>query len=207
MSASAARGPARSRAGRHGAAAAALLLLVACAGTPAPERGRESALPRNAVLPAASDDWHSLLVVPFGTLLRASPVALHEVLLFHGESQPAADGDGTDCYSPDAGPPRFVERRPDEYMLCFTHDRLSRIEASVRLAGADAAATFARACGLWRKVPAPPPQAGNECAGRDGGVAFSARLGSAAGDAAPVLSITLSAAVAEAESGAGQRNP
>ena len=39
----------------------------------------------------ASYDWHGLVLAPFGTLLKESPIALHEVLLFHEEPRGAAD--------------------------------------------------------------------------------------------------------------------
>ena len=39
-----------------------------------------------------------------------------------------------ECYAADTPAPRFVGRTPDEYLLCFKQDRLSRIQASVRLA-------------------------------------------------------------------------
>jgi hypothetical protein len=37
-----------------------------------------------------SYDWHGQVIVPFGVLLKSSPVPLHEVLLFHDEAPGAA---------------------------------------------------------------------------------------------------------------------
>jgi hypothetical protein len=139
----------------------------------------------------ASYDWHGLLVAPFGTLLKESPIALHEVLLFHDEPHGGAEA-GKDCYAIDGAPPRLVGRQPDEYLLCFDHDRLNRIDATVRLAADDAAQVFARACALWLKNSAPPPEIRNTCEGRDDGIAWSARLENVPGDATVPLVLTLS---------------
>lgn len=146
---------------------------------------------RSGVALDASYDWHVLMLVPFDTLLKASPIALHEVLLFHDESHGSADVDAKDCYTADGAPPRFVDRRPDPYLLCFQHDHLQRIEASVHLGADEATQVFARACALWLKDPALQP-AGTACEGRDGGIAFSAHLGAVPGEPTVTLSITLS---------------
>ena len=139
------------------------------------------------------------MVLPFGTLLKDSPLALHEVLLF----QDAAQGDGDalhqDCYAPDGAPPPFVGRRPDEYLLCFSHDRLIRIDASVRLPAQSAGQLFAAACAQWQGTRAPAEQTPDGCEGRDGMTRFSARLAAepapAASAPAPgALSISLFAA-------------
>jgi hypothetical protein len=175
------------------------LALAACAASPPRgNRAQESqpAQAQNGVMMDASYDWHGLVLAPFGTLLKESPIALHEVLLFHEESRSAADVDTKDCYGVDGAPPRFVGRQPDEYLLCFDHDRLTRIDASVRLDADDAAQVFARACSLWLKDAAPLQGTGDTCDGRDGGIAFSARLGNVAGEPSAPLSMTLSNAAA-----------
>jgi hypothetical protein len=101
-----------------------------------------------------------LLIAPFGSVLKDIPAALHEVLLFRDEepgSASAADADtvGAECYAADAPAPRFLGRTPDEYVLCFKHERLSRIQASVRITAAQAADVFAAACAEWLKNAAP----------------------------------------------------
>jgi len=96
-----------------------------------------------------SFDWHGLVVVPFGVMLKESPLPLHEVLLFRDASRPAADADNKDCFAIDTAPPRFLGRTPDQYMMCFDHDRLNRVEASVQMTAAEAPPVFARACALW----------------------------------------------------------
>jgi len=82
------------------AAAWGLLLLAACAPPllrdHSPETGRpapiQAATPlgtpaQNDAVANAAFDWHSLVVAPFGTLLKDSPLRLHEVLLFHEQVQ------------------------------------------------------------------------------------------------------------------------
>jgi len=191
---------------------------------PAPDRVPPSAGASGVDAPGdASYDWHGLLVAPFGAVLKSVPLALHEVLLFrdaHGSSADTA-ALAPECYAPDAAAPNFFGRTPDEYLLCFTHDRLSRIQAAVRLTTAEASTEFAAVCAVWLKsaaatvstadapgadAPAPswpalesagiaPPTAA-ACEGRDGAVHFRASLGEEPGpedmtETESVLSITL----------------
>jgi hypothetical protein len=185
------------------ALAAAALLLAACAG------GAPKPVPAApAVAPPALDasyDWHVLMKAPFGSLLKDAPFALHEVLLFKEEVHGAPTGDDAECYATDATPPRFIDRKPDQYLLCFTHDRLSRIEASVLLPASQASQVFADACGLWMKhaaaaaTTATPPTAttatssAGVCEGSDSGIAFSGRLDEEGDSGDALLSIKLRA--------------
>jgi hypothetical protein len=172
-----------------------------------------------------------LLIAPFGSVLKDIPAALHEVLLFRDEepgSASAADADtvGAECYAADAPAPRFLGRTPDEYVLCFKQERLSRIQASVRITAAQAADVFAAACADWLKNAAPAttglgapgtgtpgagtPRAGTPgaetqsagaCEGRDGDTRFRGRLEEEPDRAEQdrtemVLSITLDGAAA-----------
>ena len=142
-------------------------LMAACA-APAPK----PAAPLN-VAPApldASYDWHVLLVAPFGSVLKDVPLTFHEVLLFRDEARGAAAGDELECYAVDGPRPQFIARSPTEYLLCFKHERLARVEATVHLAPDEAAGIFADACGLWMKNAQPTTE---DCAGTDGGIAFS----------------------------------
>jgi hypothetical protein len=138
----------------------------------------------------ASYDWHALLVAPFGSVLKEIPLTLHEVLLFRDEAHGGSKADDAaadaECYAADTRAPRFVGRTPDEYVLCFKQDRLSRIQASVRLPTAQAPDIFAAACARWLKADAGVSNAGtvgaaasngSVCTGRDGPVRFSGRLG------------------------------
>ena len=182
------------------AAMAAGLLLSACASAPS---GPVPPPPLKAPLDA-SYDWHVLLLAPFGSVLKDVPLPLHEVLLFRdeGESRPAADD--VECFAVDGALPRFVAQALDEYLLCFRHDRLSRIVAAVRLPAPKAATDFADACGLWLKNAATAAQAagaeptavfttGASCAGNDADIGFSAGLEADPDGAEALLSIKLEA--------------
>jgi hypothetical protein len=158
-------------------------------------------------------------------VLKDIPAALHEVLLFRDQAQHGgasadnASAADAECYAADAPAPRFVGRAPDEYLLCFRQDRLSRIRASVRLTAAEASEVFAAACADWLKnaalknaapagsgieaPPAPVPSdaapIGSVCEGRDGAVRFKGRLEEEPGQAGmphaeAVLSIILDSA-------------
>jgi hypothetical protein len=153
----------------------------------------------------ASYDWHVLLLAPFGSVLKDIPLPLHEVLLFRDAQQGAPAADDAECYAIDAAAPRFIARVPEAYLLCFKHDRLSRIEAAVRLPAAEAAQDFAEACGLWLKnaalaLPAAgaapastaPPE-GSACEGSDPDIGFSGSLETEPDGADALLSITLEA--------------
>lgn len=137
------------------------------------------AAPLKAQMPAdPSFDWHVLVIAPFGSVLKEVPRTLHEVLLFHDQDPAAAAPEDGECYAADAPAPQFVGHIPDAYLLCFKQDRLSRIQATVRLPQSDAAAVFAAACAGWLKSAAAPPAAENAaaCEGLDAAVHFNARL-------------------------------
>jgi hypothetical protein len=148
-----------------------------CAATAAALIGCQSAPPQATVplraTPGAaaqeagdsSYDWRGLLIAPFGTVLKAIPLTLHEVLLFRDEAHAtgsedvaagvpapgAAASTASECYAADTPAPLFAGRTPDEYVLCFARDRLARIQVSVRLTTAEAPAVFAAACAAWIK--------------------------------------------------------
>ena len=171
---------------RYGAGLVALSVLMACATEPAskiPAANGQAATAPAAALLDASYDWHGLVLMPFGTLLKESPIALHEVLLFHDDSHAAVSSElGRDCFTVDGKLPHLVEHEPEEFLLCFSHDRLDRIQTSVHLRADEAAAVFARACAAWLKSSPLRPAAGHSCAGRDRDIAFSAHLGWVSGD-------------------------
>jgi len=184
--------------------AAAGLLLSACAAAPS---GPIPPPPLKAPLDA-SYDWHVLLLAPFGSVLKDVPLPLHEVLLFREEAESRPAADDAECYAIDGALPRFMDRALDEYLLCFRHDRLSRIEAAVRLQASKAASDFADACGLWLKnaaaATAAGPTAGAEpaaaaptngasCEGNDADIGFSAGLEADPDGADALLSIKLEA--------------
>ncbi len=178
--------------------AAALVALCACAGAHrAPPSAAGRPAPEVPPAPPAdpSYDWHRLVLTPFGTVLHASGLPLREVLVFHDQAPDTgaeAGGEGAqsgDCYTVDS-PPRFAGRVPATYLLCFEHDRLSRIEAAVRLDLLQADAVFARACALWLRASVPAAGTADRCEGSEQGIAFRARLEST-GEPTALLSITL----------------
>ena len=192
---------------RTTAACLALLLLAACASPPPKEPLPETGRPAPPAVPAQNDaaadasfDWHPLVIAPFGTRLVDSPIRLHEVLFFREQSHGAAETESKDCYAVDGTAPAFVGRAPEEYLMCFEHDRLDRIEVAVRIEAEAAAKDFTRACALWSGNAQPLANADDACEGRDGDTAFSARLAVLPGETTAEWHMTLSnAAKREAE--------
>ncbi len=187
-------------------AALGLLMLAACASPPPKDHPRETGPPapadafaatplgtaaQNDTAADASFDWHPLVAAPFGTLLKDSPIRLHEVLLFHDESLGSAGTESKDCYAVDGTAPTFIGHAPDEYLMCFEHDRLDRIDASARIAVDDAARIFRRACARWLGNAQPLTKTDDACEGRDGDIAFSARLVVQPGEPTAELFMTL----------------
>jgi hypothetical protein len=167
--------------------AAAALLLAACAASKP-----QIAPPPPAPPPLdASYDWHVLLVAPFGSVLKDVPLALHEVLLFRDEAHAASPGDDPECYAVNGAAPRFIARTPSEYLLCFKHGRLSRVEATVRVPENEADQIFAVACATWMKSAQAPHT--DSCEGSDGGVAFAAHIERAPDEEETQLTIQLDA--------------
>jgi hypothetical protein len=160
---------------RHnGIALAVLVMLSACASKPVQ--------PQHPAPPVVDYDWHPLIIMPFGTRLVDSPFRVHELVLFDA----AAD---EDCFALDGGvPPHFAGRPAQDYRLCFEHDRLKRIEATVNLPAQQAEAEFAALCADWAKRGSSGKNAGGERAGGDN-TAGGSTAGECAGgdDAARVL--------------------
>ncbi len=171
-------------------AALAALLLASCASTPQPQA---RAVPSSPGVPLdATYDWHVLMTAPFGSVLKEVPGNLHEVLQFRDEAHSEPPAGDTECYGA-ATAPRFMESMPDEYLLCFAHDRLSRIEATVRLDAGRASDLFAGACALWGKsahAGAAAPLDG-ACQGTDGAVHYRATLEAAPEESDVLLTIKL----------------
>ncbi len=158
------------------AAFISLLWLGACASHPkAPAPAEAAPAPLDA-----SYDWHVLVVAPFGSLLKDLSLPRSEVLAFDA---PSTDAPG-ECYGIDTEAPRFLSQVPTELMLCFRHDHLAHIEATVMLPAGEAPHILAAACALWQRgaaMTAPQPAPASDapagaCRGRDGGVDFDGRL-------------------------------
>jgi hypothetical protein len=168
------------------------LLLAACAAAPkAPPVPPPAATPTVPVLDA-SYDWHGLLLMPFGGTLKDAPSPLHEVLMFR-DSAHAAQSDDAECYAMDGTPPRFVKRTPREYLLCFQHDHLARVQATVDLPPDEAAQIFSDACGLWQRS-AGAVQTGAAASGEGAGAQVAA-------NAAPATATPLGASACEGRNG------
>jgi hypothetical protein len=174
------------RPARWAVPAAAVLMAAACA-TSKPQL----AAPAPPLLDA-SYDWHVLVVVPFGSVLKDVPLTLHEVLVFRDEAHSAAPADDPECYAVNGTGPRFAARSPSLYLLCFKHGRLARVEATVRLPEKEAEQIFADACATWTKHAQAPAAAA--CEGADGSIAFAARLERAPDVTDTQLTIQLDAA-------------
>jgi hypothetical protein len=162
-------------------------ILLALAGCAAPKPKTPEPLPAPPPLDA-SYDWHVLLVAPFGSVLKDVPATMHEVLLFRDEEHNSAAADELECYAVDGRLPHFVARPATEYLLCFKRDRLSRIEATVRLPSDEAAKIFADACGLWAKSGQPSAET---CEGSDRGVAYTGHLDSESQSSETAMTVQL----------------
>jgi hypothetical protein len=180
---------------RRGAAfgVAVSLTLPACTSSSPP---RAAAAPAAPPAPPADPayDWRGLLMAPFGTALKDMPVALHEVLLFRDEEHAADGAEEPDCHATNGPTPRFAGQTLDEYLLCFEHDRLHRVEATIRLAADQAAQVLSRACAQWLGNAAPAEAPDSGCSGVEGGVSFAARLGPESDESGTPLTITLESA-------------
>jgi hypothetical protein len=174
------------------AVAGAALAMVACA-TPKPKAPEPPPAPPPL---DASYDWHVLLIAPFGSLLKDIPATLHEVLLFRDEEHNSAAADELECYAVDGKLPRLVARQAAEYLLCFKRDRLSRIEASVRLPADEAARIYTDACGLWAKNA---QSSAEGCEGSERAVAYLGHLDSEPQGSETVMTVQLDALDAASE--------
>jgi hypothetical protein len=156
----------------------AVVALAACrAPSPRPAPHGDEPPPIAHASEEAAYDWHGLLIAPFGSVLKDVPGVLHEVLLFRDDAHAAAED--AECFASDDSAPAFVGRAPDEYLLCFKRDRLTRIQASVQLTAEEAPRVFAAACAAWLKRAgreSTNAQSSEACEGRDGAVRFSGRL-------------------------------
>jgi hypothetical protein len=165
-------------------------MLAACASS---NSGPKAALRASAAATTApTDDWHVLMMLPFGTLLRDVPFRLDEVVVVHDSASVAAGREDRECYTlQGTAPPRLFGRRVEDYSLCFSADRLNRIEASVSLSAQSASAQFAAACAEWQRTGIPGTAAADRCQMKDGTTELDARLTLPEDSARPAVSIAL----------------
>jgi hypothetical protein len=170
------------------AAVSSAAWLEGCASSAPARSSGPTASPPAAPI-AVSPDFSPLVLAPFGTAFKDVPGPLTEVLVFH---QPDArrTSEDADCFRPNVVV-SFLGRAPTDHLLCFDHDRLNRIEASVALPAAEAPALFAAACADWRRGNPPTALEPDACEGRQGDIAVSARRTDGPDSAAATVSITL----------------
>jgi hypothetical protein len=189
-------------------AAAALFAAFSGCQTPSPRVKPPEAAPPAAV-PAPLDpsfDWHVLLVAPFGSVLKDIPLALHEVLLFRDQDSGAGTSEDGECYAADVGAPRFLASAPDEYLLCFKRDRLTRIHATVRLPDSEAPALFAAACAGWLKTATSVAASAATSAATSVAASAAAAAGATDSQASAAPGAVQSAVVCEGRDGVGHFN-
>jgi hypothetical protein len=132
------------------------------------------------------------MMLPFGTLLRQVPYRLDEVVVFHDSASAAAGREEHECYRLEGNaPPRLFGRPVEVYSLCFSADRLNRIEASVSLPAQSASAEFSAACAKWQGTGTPGAGAAERCETRDDATELDARLTLPESSARPTVSIVL----------------
>jgi hypothetical protein len=190
------------------AAALQLALLSACAthadrpapaeaspATAAPEPVRQAAAAASGPITTAShEDWRALLPVPFGSALTQVGFALKEVILFQGEAQgaagtPAASSDDQECYSKSGSAFAFRGAETEDYVLCFFHERLFRIEAALRLPKDAPAESFGQWCDDWLAGLSDPKRDAERCEGREKETQFSATLAYESELAGPLITV------------------
>jgi hypothetical protein len=179
---------ARLAAGFAAVAVSGAAWLEGCAGS-APARGPAPTAALPAAPAAVSHDVSPLVLAPFGTAFKDVPVPLTEVLVFH-QPDVRRTSEDADCFRPKVVV-AFLGRAPTDHLLCFDHDRLSRIEAAVVLPATEAPAVFAAACADWRRGNPPTAPEPDACEGRQGDIALSARRTDGPDSAAVTVSITL----------------
>jgi hypothetical protein len=181
-------------AARFGAAAAlaGAGMLAACASSNVPSGGKVPGRGSASAPAAASYDWRPLMMLPFGTLLKDVPYRLGEIVVFHDSAGESGGQEDRDCYTlRDTAPPRFFGQQVDEYALCFSRDRLNRLEASVSLPPETASAQFAAACAEWQRTGTPGAAESERCEVRDGATEIDARLTTSEVSTQPAVSIAL----------------
>jgi hypothetical protein len=176
------------------AAMAGTAVLAGCVSSNVPSSEKAPAGGADRPPPAATHEWRALMMLPFGTPLKDVPYPLGEIVMFHDSAGEAAGREDRDCYAlRETAPPRMFGRQVDEYALCFSRDRLNRVEALVRLPAESASTQFAAACAEWQHADTPGIAESDRCEIRSGTTEVDARLTTPEASAAePAVSIVLS---------------
>jgi len=183
------------------AAMIGLAWVSACAsGPPRPATAGAPPGPATAV-----PDWQEIPVAPLGTTIAAMHPGLHEILYFQsprsadGSADGSADapagagdvGAATDCYRANGPLPSVLNHASEDYVLCFLHDRLARVEAVLNLPAAEARALEQRLCEAWLPGSLASVSGDDVCGGRRGAAAFRVLLRSLKSDSGAALSIVV----------------
>jgi hypothetical protein len=151
---------------------------------------------------AAVPDWREIPVAPLGTELAALYSGLHEILYFRAAEPAGADPAGEppdpgesaiarDCYRANGPVPRVLEHASRDYVLCFTHDRLARVEVVLSLPAAEARTLGQRFCDAWMPDSIATARSENSCGGRSGDAAFRLRWRGSESESGAALSIVV----------------
>ncbi len=191
----------RRASGRRREALAAIIWLAAisaCSSGPprSPAAGPGTSPAARVVPDAAVADWGGIPVAPLGTELAALYSGLHEILYFQsapggGSSPDPGAAVAADCYRSNGPAPRVLDREVEDYVLCFSHDRLARVEAVMRLPAKDARTLERRACDAWLPASVATTRSEGDCGGRRGDAAFRLHRDALESDTGTTVSIVV----------------
>lgn len=174
--------------------AALIGLASATACTSGPPRA-PAAAPATAA-DAAVPDWRQIPLAPLGTELAGLYSGLHEILYFqdaHQAADPPEPGERavtSDCYRSNGPLPQVLNHVSADYVLCFQHDRLARVEAVLNLPADTASVLAQRLCDAWLPGSLANTRSEDACSGRSSDAAFRVRLKTATASGA-ALSIVV----------------
>jgi hypothetical protein len=171
--------------GREIVALLLAVLLAACAGAPpkaapplstkvSPNASASAAAAASSIV-AATGDWRELIPAPFGSVLTNVQLPLREVLLFRDEPRGAAEAEEQECHAKSGSPFMFAGHPTADYVLCFSEERLYRIEVAQRWNSREPAAEFSSMCDRWLKGLSDMERDATRCHGHEGNTEFSAR--------------------------------
>jgi hypothetical protein len=173
------------------------------AGTPAagvPASEAPAGAPKRPIISASHEDWRALIPAPFGSGLTQVQFPLKEVILFQGDAHGAAAtpaagaqaaSDDQECYSKSGGAFAFRGAETEDYVLCFFHERLFRVEAALRLPQEASEETFGQWCDDWLSGLTEVSRDAERCEGRDKDTQFSATLAYESELSGPLITVLI----------------
>ena len=114
---------------------------------------------------------------------------LKEVILFQGDGRPVGGSEDQECYSKSGAPVAFRGAGVEDYVVCFFHERLFRVEAALRLPQGNAAETFPQWCDDWLSGLSDASRTAERCEGRDNETQFSATIAYDTELAGPLITV------------------